>query len=327
MNRTTHASLLGLLTLALALPAVAQVWPSKPVTVIIPTVAGGPIDSVSRSVADKLRERYGHPFVVENRPGAGGTIGATAVAKAAPDGYTIMFSIDPPIVVNPALLNPVPYDPVKDFAPVALVADGGDVAVFVPAESGAKTARQLADLMRAAPNSANYTTSGNGSPGHILAELFRREAKFDAQHVPQKGAPQALTDLLAARVAYAVLPVSLVRPHVLSGKVRALAVCADRRSPLMPEVPTVAEAGYPGFKGAHWWVIALAPAGTPKAITDSLNLEIRRIANSIVPVAWMTLKAPPIRSRNAMMRAPSRNPLIGASISHCGPSQTLSICW
>ena len=280
MNRTTHASLLGLLTLALALPAVAQVWPSKPVTVIIPTVAGGPIDSVSRSVADKLRERYGQPFVVENRPGAGGTIGATAVAKAAPDGYTIMFSIDPPIVVNPALLNPVPYDPVKDFAPVALVADGGDVAVFVPAESGAKTAKQLADLMRAAPNSANYTTSGNGSPGHILAELFRREAKFDAQHVPQKGAPQALTDLLAARVAYAVLPVSLVRPHVLSGKVRALAVCADRRSPLMPEVPTVAEAGYPGFKGAHWWVIALAPAGTPKTITDSLNLEIRRIANS-----------------------------------------------
>lgn len=280
MNRTTHASLLGLLTLALALPAVAQVWPSKPVTVIIPTVAGGPIDSVSRSVADKLRERYGQPFVVENRPGAGGTIGATAVAKAAPDGYTIMFSIDPPIVVNPALLNPVPYDPVKDFAPVALVADGGDVAVFVPAESGAKTARQLADLMRAAPNSANYTTSGNGSPGHILAELFRREAKFDAQHVPQKGAPQALTDLLAARVAYAVLPVSLVRPHVLSGKVRALAVCADRRSPLMPEVPTIAEAGYPGFKGAHWWVIALAPAGTPKAITEALNLEIRRISNS-----------------------------------------------
>lgn len=265
---------------ALALPAAAQSWPAKPVTVIIPAVAGGPIDSVTRSVAEKLRERYGQPFVVENRPGAGGTIGATAVTRAAPDGYTLLFSIDPPIVVNPALLNPVPYDPVRDFAPVALVADGGDVAVFVPAESGARTAAQLADLMRAAPNSANYTTSGNGSPGHILAELFRREAKFEAQHVPQKGAPQALTDLLAARVAYAVLPVSLVRPHVQGGKVRALAVCADRRSPLLPDVPTVAEAGYPAFKGAHWWVIALAPAGTPKAITESLNLEIRRITNS-----------------------------------------------
>jgi tripartite-type tricarboxylate transporter receptor subunit TctC len=263
--------------LLLAAPAWAQTWPAKPVTVVLPAVAGGPVDVITRSVSDKLRERLGQPFVVENRPGAGGTIGATSVARAAPDGYTLLLSIDPPIVVNPALLEKVPYDPVKDFAPVAMIGDGGDNLLLVPAESPSKSVRELVEAMRKDPSKANYTSSGNGGPGHILGELFKREAKFDAQHVPQKGAPPALNDLMAGRMEFAFLPVGLVRGHIQGGKVRALAVAAAKRNPLVPDLPTVAESGFPGFQPVHWFVVALAPANTPRPIVDRLNAEIRAI--------------------------------------------------
>ena len=262
-----------------ALPAFAQNWPAKTVTVVLPTVPGGPVDVITRGVADKLRERLGQPFVVENRPGAGGTVGTTSVARAAPDGYTLLFSIDPPIVVNPALLDPVPYDPVRDFAPVAMVGDGGDNLLLVPGDSPSRSVRELVEAMRKDPAKANYTSSGNGGPGHILGELFKREAKFDAQHVPQKGAPPALNDLMGSRVAFAFLPVGLVRGHLQSGKVRALAVASAQRNPLVPDLPTVAESGYPAFKPVHWFVVALAPANTPRAVVERLNSEIRAITS------------------------------------------------
>jgi len=267
-------------TLALAaMPAFAQNWPAKTVTVVLPTVPGGPVDVITRGVADKLRERLGQPFVVENRPGAGGTVGTASVARATPDGYTLLFSIDPPIVVNPALLDPVPYDPVRDFAPVAMVGDGGDNLLLVPGDSPSRSVRELVEAMRKDPAKANYTSSGNGGPGHILGELFKREAKFDAQHVPQKGAPPALNDLMGSRVAFAFLPVGLVRGHLQSGKVRALAVASAQRNPLVPDLPTVAESGYPAFKPVHWFVVALAPANTPRAVVDRLNAEIRAITS------------------------------------------------
>ena len=271
--------LLALLLFAAA-PALAQTWPSKTVTVVLPAVPGGPVDVITRSVADRLRERLGQPFVVENRPGAGGTVGTASVVRAAPDGYTLLFSIDPPIVVNPALLEQVPYDPVKDFAPVAMVGDGGDNLLLVPASSPAKTVRELVEGMRKDPANANYTSSGNGGPGHILGELFKREAKFDAQHVPQKGAPPALNDLMAGRMNFSFLPVGLVRGHLQGGKIRALAVASVKRNPLVPALPTVAESGYPSFQPVHWFVVAVAPAGTPKAIVDRLNAEIRAITAS-----------------------------------------------
>ncbi len=269
---------LALLLLA-SLPALAQTWPAKTVTVVLPTVPGGPVDVITRGVADKLRERLGQPFVVENRPGAGGTVGTASVARAAPDGYTLLFSIDPPIVVNPALLDPVPYDPVRDFAPVAMVGDGGDNLLLVPGDSPSRSVRELVEAMRKDPAKANYTSSGNGGPGHILGELFKREAKFDAQHVPQKGAPPALNDLMGSRVAFAFLPVGLVRGHLQSGKVRALAVASAQRNPLVPDLPTVAESGYPAFKPVHWFVVALAPANTPRAVVERLNSEIRAITS------------------------------------------------
>ena len=262
-----------------ALPAFAQTWPAKTVTVVLPTVPGGPVDVITRGVADKLRERLGQPFVVENRPGAGGTVGTASVARAAPDGYTLLFSIDPPIVVNPALLDPVPYDPVRDFAPVAMVGDGGDNLLLVPGDSPSRSVRELVEAMRKDPAKANYTSSGNGGPGHILGELFKREAKFDAQHVPQKGAPPALNDLMGSRVAFAFLPVGLVRGHLQSGKVRALAVASAQRNPLVPDLPTVAESGYASFKPVHWFVVALAPANTPRAVVERLNSEIRAITS------------------------------------------------
>jgi tripartite-type tricarboxylate transporter receptor subunit TctC len=271
--------LLALLAIVSA-PALAQNWPSKPVIVVLPAVTGGPVDVITRSVSDRLRERLGQPFVVENRPGAGGTIGTASVARAAPDGYTLLFSIDPPVVVNPALFEKVPYDPVKDFAPVAMIGDGGDNLLLVPGDSPAKTVQDLVDAMRKDPSKANYTSSGNGGPGHILGELFKREAKFDAQHVPQKGAPPALTDLMAGRMGFAFLPVGLVRGHLQGGKVRALAVAATKRNPLVPDLPTVAESGYPAFQPVHWFVVALAPAGTPRPIVDRLNAEIRAITVS-----------------------------------------------
>ena len=271
--------LAAILALA-ALPALAQTWPSKQVTVVLPTVPGGPVDVITRGVAERLRERLGQPFVVENRPGAGGTVGTASVARATPDGYTLLFSIDPPIVVNPALLEPVPYDPVKDFAPVAMVGDGGDNLLLVPGDSPSRTVRELVEAMRRDPAKANYTSSGNGGPGHILGELFKREAKFDAQHVPQKGAPPALNDLMGGRVAFSFLPVGLVRGHLQSGKVRALAVASTKRNPLVPDLPTVAESGYPSFTPVHWFVVALAPAGTPRPVVERLNAEIRAIAGS-----------------------------------------------
>ena len=274
-------TLLAAVSLALAaVPALAQTWPAKQVTVVLPTVPGGPVDVITRGVADKLRERLGQPFVVENRPGAGGTVGTASVARAAPDGYTILFSIDPPIIVNPALMDTVPYDPVKDFAPVAMVGDNGDNLLLVAGDAPYKSVRDLVDAMRREPAKANYTSSGNGGPGHILGELFKREAKFDAQHVPQKGAPQALNDLMAGRVAFSFLPVGLVRGHMQSGKIRALAVGSAKRNPLIPDLATVAESGFPTFQPVHWFVVALAPANTPRAIVDKLNAEIRAITSS-----------------------------------------------
>jgi tripartite-type tricarboxylate transporter receptor subunit TctC len=258
----------------------AQGYPSKTVTIVVPAAPGGPSDILARVLAERLRERYGQPFIVENRGGAGGNLGAASVARAAADGHTLLLTVDAPIVVNPALYDKLSYDPVKDLQGVAMIGDGGDVVLAVPAASQAKSVQDLVESMRRDPAGANYVSSGTGFPSHIVGEVFKREAKFDAVHIPAKGAGAAMQEFLSGRMSFNFPPVSIALPMAKSGRIRLLAVPSSRRNPLIPEVPTFAEVGLPGVTTAHYWITVFAPGGTQKAIVDSLNSEIRRIATS-----------------------------------------------
>ena len=266
--------------LALASPAVAQ-YPSKTVTVVVSGPSGGPLDVVTRAVFEKVRERLGsHSIVVDNKPGGGGIVAVTAVIRAQPDGHTLLSTIDPPIVATPALVKSVPYDALKDLVPVAMLGDGGDNVLVVPATSPVRSVQDLVTALRANPDQANYSSSGNGGPGHLLGELFNRQANVKAMHIPHKGSPDALNALLAGRVSFGFIPVGLALPQIQAGKVRALAVAAKERNPLIRDLPTVAEAGVRDFSPVHWWIIAFAPAGTPKDVVQRLNQEIRQATHS-----------------------------------------------
>jgi tripartite-type tricarboxylate transporter receptor subunit TctC len=263
-----------------AAPAAAQ-YPAKPITVMVSGPPGGPLDAVTRGVFAKVSERMGNQTVViENRAGAGGILAVTAVTRAAPDGYTLLSTIDPPIVATPSLVKSVPYDPLKDLVPVALLGDGGDNVLVVPANSTAKTVPELVASLRADAQNANYSSSGNGGPGHLLGELFNRQAGTKAVHIPHKGSPDALNALLAGRVAFGFMPVGLAQPQIGAGKLRALAIAATERNPLLPSLPTVAETGIPDFNPAHWWIIAFAPAQTPRDVVQKLNEAVRAAVQS-----------------------------------------------
>lgn len=279
MKRLTLPLLSACLAL-LAQGALAQSWPTKPVTLVIPSAPGGPSDVLGRVLADKLRERYNQPFVSENRGGAGGNVGTAVVARAAADGYTLLITVDAPIVVNPALYPSMPYDSIKDLQPVAMVGDGGDVALAVPESSPAKTLPELVALMRKDPSKSNYVSSGNGFPSHIVGELFKREAKFDAQHIPAKGAGAAMQELLSGRMNFSFPPASLAAPSARGGKIRVLAVPAAKRNPLLPDVPTFAELGLPSVTLRPYWITVFTTAGTPRAVVDGLGAEIRRITRT-----------------------------------------------
>ena len=265
---------------AFSLSSAAQVYPSKTVTIVVPAAPGGPSDILARVLVERLRERFSQPFIIENRGGAGGNLGAASVARAAGDGYTLLLTVDAPIVVNPALYDKLPYDPVKDLQAVAMIGDGGDVVLAVPAGSPAKTVQELVESMRRDPAGANYVSSGTGFPSHIVGEVFKREAKFDAVHIPAKGAGAAMQEFLSGRMSFNFPPVSIAAPMAKSGKIRLLAVPASARNRLIPEVPTFAELGLPGVTTAHYWITLFAPAGTPKPVVDTLNGEVRRIAMS-----------------------------------------------
>lgn len=221
--------------------ATAQ-YPARTVTVVVSGPAGGPLDVVTRAVFDKVRERLGsQSFVIDNKPGGGGIVAVTTVTGAQPDGHTLLSTIDPPIVATPALMKSVPYDALKDLVPVAMLGDGGDNVLLVPAGSPVKTVAELIASLRAGPDQANYSSSGNGGPGHLLGELFNRQAGTKAAHIPHKGSTDAINALLAGRVSFGFIPVGLALPQIQGGKVRALAVAARNRSPLLPDLPTVAE--------------------------------------------------------------------------------------
>ena len=255
-----------------ALPGMAQPYPSKAVRMIVPYPPGGGNDTLARLFAAKLSDRLGQQFVVENRPGAGAMIGTEAAAKSAPDGYTILLSSIATHALSPNLYSRVPYDPVKDFAPITLLGIAPTVLV-VPADLPARNLQEFIAAAKAKPGALAYASGGNGTPPHINAEVFKSVAGIDLLHVAYKGGGPALVDLMAGRVQAMLDTAASAMPHVRSGKLRALAISAPRRSPELPDLPTFAEAGLPQYDTNAWYSMH-APAGTPPDIVRRLNAEL-----------------------------------------------------
>ena len=267
MKRLALAIVLPLL----AVQVMAQSWPSRPVRIVVPLSPGGFADVPARMLAPRLSASLGQDVFVENRPGAGGTIGADSVAKAAPDGYTLLFT-GTPHVISPWVYKKLPYDPLKDFAPVALVASGPYVLVVNPRLS-VSSVRELIAAARAQPGKIDFASSGNGSAQHLVSALFASMAGIQLNHVPYKGSGPAMQDLIGGRVKLSFAGIPNVMPHVKSGRLRALAVSTPKRSPDLPDVPTVSEAGVPGYEATLWLNLA-APEGMPGEIVQRLSAEI-----------------------------------------------------
>ena len=266
----------ALATVALAIAASvasAQSFPSKPVRIIVPFTPGSATDTMARPVADKLATAMGQPFIVENRPGAGGTIGIAQLAKSPADGYTLAV-VSTGHVVNPVLYANLQYDTLKDVTGVAPIAGQPCVLVVSP-QLGAKTVKDLVAMAKAKPGSLNYATAGTGSAAHICAEKFRVAAGIDAVHVPLKGSPESLTETMGGRTQYTWTPLSTAVGQIKDGRLLALAVSTAKRSPQFPDVPTIAEAGFPKAE-FNFWVGMLAPAGTPPEILNKLNAEVQK---------------------------------------------------
>jgi tripartite-type tricarboxylate transporter receptor subunit TctC len=265
------------LALALALPfgsaaTLAADYPTKPIRIIVPYAPGGGADSVARIVARKVSDSTGQVIVIENKGGAGAILGTEQVAKAEPDGYTLLLGQSGPISINPAVYKRLPYDPVKDFAPITMTTAYPYILV-VNAELPAKTLQELVALAKSKPDALNYGSTGVGAANHLVAELFDSKAGIKLTHVPYRGTALAVGDLLGGQLTMVFGDPISVLPHIKSGKLRALAVTSLERSPVAPDVPTVAEAGYPGFEALAWHGI-LAPAGTPPEIVGKLNAEL-----------------------------------------------------
>lgn len=258
--------------------ALAQNYPNKPIKLIVPFPAGGPTDIVARPLAQMMAEGFKQSVIVENKGGAGGSVAADFVAKSTLDGYTIMVGTVGTHAINGSLYRQLPYDMTKDFTPIALVASA-PIVIAVPASSKIKI---LADLIRDAkanPDSIAFGTAGNGTPGHLTGALFETAAKIKLKHIPYKGSAPAVTDLIGGQIPLMFDPIQSVLPHVLSGKLTALAVTSKTRSPLLPNVPTVAESGYPNFESTAWWAI-FAPAKIPENVEKILTREVQKVASS-----------------------------------------------
>jgi len=272
VTRRRATLLLALATPVLAIPAAADDYPSRPIRLVVPYAPGGGADSVARIVARRVSESIGQPIVVENRGGAGAILGTDLVAKAAPDGYTLLLGQSGPISINPAVYKALPYDPVKDFAPITMTTAYPYVLV-VNSELPAKTLQEFVALARSKPGAMNYGSTGVGAANHLVAELFNSKAGLKMTHVPYRGTALAVADLVGGQLSVVFGDPISVLPHIKAGKLRALAVTSLERSPVAPEVPTVAESGYPGFEALAWHGI-LAPARTPPAVIRKLNAEI-----------------------------------------------------
>jgi len=252
----------------------AQDYPNKPVRIIVPFTAGSATDILARTVGERLTELWKQTVVVDNRAGAGGTIGAGVVAKSPPDGYTLLVH-SAAQAVNPFIYPNLPYDTLKDFVQVAPLGGQPNVLVVAPS-SGYKTVADLIHDAKRRPSVLNFGSAGVGSGTHINAEKFKLAAGIDVVHVPYKGTPEALTDTMTGRVTYFFSPISAALPHVREGKLLALAVSSAKRSSVLPNVPTVAESGLPGFD-YNLWVGMFAPAGTPAQVVDKLNRDVNSV--------------------------------------------------
>src|SRR5688572_11265308 len=272
-----RSSLLVAALLLAAPPAMAQSYPAKPIRVIVPFPAGGIADLFGRVIGQKFNEAWGQPAVVENRPGAGGNIGAELVAKSAPDGYTLVVGSIGTHAVNVSIFRKLAYDPIRDFVPVALIMEAEGLLVLHPSVP-VKSVKELIALAKARPGQIAYASAGHGTASHLAGELFKSLAKVDLVHVPYKGNVPALTDLLAGQTAliFATMPTAL--PHAKAGKLRALATIGENRAAASPELPTVAET-LAGFVVSNW-VGLFAPAGTPPDIVNRLNAETRSFMQS-----------------------------------------------
>jgi tripartite-type tricarboxylate transporter receptor subunit TctC len=244
-------------------------YPSRPVTLVVPFPAGGSTDLVARLIASGMTKHLGQQLVIENRGGAGGNIGSAAVARAEPDGYTILMATVATHALNPALYKKMPFDPVEDFAPVSLLALIPNVLV-VNNDFPAKSVQELIDLLKADPGKYSYASSGNGTPLHLSGELFKSMAGVDMAHVPYKGAGPALVDVMGGHVPIMFDNLPSSTEHIRAGKLRGLAVTTAERAPSMPDLPTIAESGLPGYE-TYTWNALFAPAGTPKDVIDRLN--------------------------------------------------------
>ena len=247
-----------------------QAYPDKPIRVIVPFTAGSGTDIVARTVGEFMSRSLKQPIIIENRPGAGGTLGAAQVARSAPDGYTLLVH-SAGHVANAAIYPNLPYDTIRDFAGVTPLASLPNVLIVAPAK-GLRGVQDLVDRARASPGALNYGSAGNGSATHMNAEIFRLSAKFTAQHVPFKGTPEAMTEIAAGRLDFFFAPLSSALPLIRDGRLQALAVGTAQRSPLLPDVPTTTEAGF-AQSDYVFWVALFAPAATPRAIVDRLNAE------------------------------------------------------
>ena len=252
-----------------------QAYPTKPIRMICPFPPGGTTDVVARLVAQKLTEAWGQQVVVDNRPGAGGIIGTEIVAKAAPDGYTVLLGSITTHAVNPALYKKLNFDPVKDFAPVSLVVSSPQLLAVHPSVA-AKSVKELIALAKAKPGQLNYASAGTGTSPHLTFELFKSMAGIDVVHVPYKGTGPAITDLIGGQVQMMITGVVALMPHVKSGKLRGLGVTSAKRVAALPDLPTIVESGIPGFDVSSWFGVFL-PGGTPKPIVAKMNAEIRKI--------------------------------------------------
>ncbi len=265
----------GMVLLALAQTVAAQPYPSRPIRWIVTYPPGGPTDFVARAIGAKLTEVWGQQVVIDNRPGAGGVIGTELAAKAAPDGYTLLFGTSAGLTINPALMSKLQYDPVKDFAPVSLMVLNPQLLVVNNAVPVA-TVKELVAYAKSKPGQLNYASVGQGSPNQLGMELLKAMTGMAIVHVPYKGTGPAVTDLLAGQVQLMFNSMPSVLPLVKSGKLRAIAVGSAQRSPAVPDIPTVAEAGVPGFENVTWYGM-FAPARTAREVVAKLNAQVVKI--------------------------------------------------
>ena len=274
-----QAAVAGTVTASIAMPASAESgWPSRPIKLVVPFPPGSSPDTIGRLIAEPLAQTLGQPIAVDNRPGAGGNIGTGAVAKAEPDGYTFLFTIQGPLVTAPLLVRNLPYDPVKELAPVTLVATSPNVLVVDP-KLGANTLADFVRIAKERKGQLNYGSVGNGSAAHLAMELFKSRAGVDLVHVPYQGFPQVVQAILAGQVQAGFMVPGIAIGQIRAGKLKALGVTTLGRAAVLPEIPSLVEQGYPDFEAISWQAV-LAPAATPRPIVERVARELVRIIKS-----------------------------------------------